>query len=40
MEFGAFVNFLEKQDGFVHIFELAAKRVEKVGEVVKEVYEV
>ena len=34
--FGAFVNFLGKQDGLVHISELAAKRVEKVGDVVKE----
>jgi polyribonucleotide nucleotidyltransferase len=30
MEFGAFVNFLGKQDGLVHISELAAKRVEKI----------
>ena len=36
MDFGAFVNFLGKQDGLVHISELAAKRVEKVGDVVKE----
>ena len=36
MEFGAFVNFLGKQDGLVHISELAAKRVEKVSDVVKE----
>jgi polyribonucleotide nucleotidyltransferase len=36
MEFGAFVNFLGKQDGLVHISELAAKRVEKVGDIVKE----
>ena len=36
MEFGAFVNFLGKQDGLVHISELAAKRVEKVADVVKE----
>ena len=36
MEFGAFVNFLGKQDGLVHISELAAKRVEKVRDVVKE----
>ena len=33
---GAFVNFLGKQDGLVHISELAAKRVEKVIDVVKE----
>jgi len=36
MEFGAFVNFLGKQDGLVHISQLAAKRVQKVTDVVKE----
>ena len=36
MEFGAFVNFLGKQDGLVHISELAGKRVAKVSDVVKE----
>jgi len=36
MEFGAFVNFLGKQDGLVHISQLAAKRVTKVSDVVKE----
>ena len=36
MEFGAFVNFLGKQDGLVHISELASKRVAKVADVVKE----
>ena len=36
MEFGAFVNFLGKQDGLVHISQLASKRVEKVRDVVKE----
>ncbi len=36
MEFGAFVNFLGKQDGLVHISELAEKRVAKVSDVVKE----
>jgi len=36
MEFGAFVNFLGKQDGLVHISQLAAKRVAKVSDVVKE----
>ena len=40
MEFGAFVNFLGKQDGLVHISQLADKRVEKVGDVVKEGEEV
>ena len=36
MDFGAFVNFLGKQDGLGHISELAAKRVAKVTDVVKE----
>ena len=36
MEFGAFVNFLGKQDGLVHISELAPKRVAKVTDIVKE----
>ena len=36
MEFGAFVNFLGKQDGLVHISQLASKRVAKVSDVVKE----
>ncbi len=36
VEFGAFVNFLGKQDGLVHISELAEKRVAKVTDVVKE----
>ena len=36
MEFGAFVNFLGKQDGLVHISELADKRVARVTDVVKE----
>ena len=36
MQFGAFVNFLGKQDGLVHISQLASKRVEKVSDVVKE----
>jgi len=36
MEFGAFVNFLGKQDGLVHISQLAGKRVTKVSDVVKE----
>jgi len=36
MEFGAFVNFLGKQDGLVHISQLADKRVSKVSDVVKE----
>src|SRR5210317_1810103 len=36
MDFGAFVNFLGKQDGLVHISQLAAKRVENVSDVVKE----
>ena len=36
MDFGAFVNFLGKRDGLVHISELASKRVGAVGDVVKE----
>ena len=36
MEFGAFVNFLGKQDGLVHISQLATKRVNKVTDIVKE----
>ncbi len=36
MEFGAFVNFLGKRDGLVHISELAAARVKQVSDVVKE----
>ena len=39
MEFGAFVNF-RKQDGLVHISELADKRVAKVEDVVKQGEEV
>ena len=36
MEFGAFVNFFGSKDGLVHISELAAKRVQKTSDVVKE----
>lgn len=36
MDFGAFVNFMGKNDGLVHISELAPNRVEKVTDVVKE----
>jgi polyribonucleotide nucleotidyltransferase len=35
MDFGAFVEILPKQEGLVHISELAPTRVEKVGDVVK-----
>ena len=35
VDFGAFVNFFGSQDGLVHISELAPRRVEKVGDVVK-----
>lgn len=35
MDFGAFVEILPKQEGLVHISELAPNRVEKVGDVVK-----
>ena len=36
MDFGAFVNFFGPRDGLVHISELAAKRVAKTSDVVKE----
>jgi len=36
MDFGAFVNFLGKRDGLVHISELAPNRVKQVSDVVKE----
>lgn len=35
MDFGAFVEILPKQEGLVHISEMAPTRVEKVGDVVK-----
>ncbi len=36
MDFGAFVNFFGAKDGLVHISQLAANRVQKVTDVVKE----
>lgn len=36
MEFGAFVNFFGPRDGLVHISQLAAARVQKTSDVVKE----
>jgi polyribonucleotide nucleotidyltransferase len=36
MDFGAFVNFFGSKDGLVHISQLAANRVQKVTDVVKE----
>ncbi|HEY4774391.1 MAG TPA: polyribonucleotide nucleotidyltransferase [Xanthobacteraceae bacterium] len=36
MDFGAFVNFFGTRDGLVHISQLAARRVQKVTDVVKE----
>src|SRR5712672_3372346 len=36
MDFGAFVNFFGSKDGLVHISQLAASRVNKVTDVVKE----
>jgi polyribonucleotide nucleotidyltransferase len=36
MDFGAFVNFFGSRDGLVHISQLAARRVQKTGDVVKE----
>ena len=35
-DFGAFVNFFGAKDGLVHISQLAANRVDKVTDVVKE----
>lgn len=35
VDFGAFVSFFGSQDGLVHVSELAPRRVEKVGDVVK-----
>jgi len=35
-DFGAFVNFFGPKDGLVHISQLAAERVSKTGDVVKE----
>ena len=35
MDFGAFVNFMGSKDGLVHISELAPRRVEKTGDIVK-----
>ena len=36
VDFGAFVNFLGKKDGLVHISALAEERVEKVSDIVNE----
>jgi polyribonucleotide nucleotidyltransferase len=36
MDFGAFVNFFGAKDGLVHISQLAASRVQKTSDVVKE----
>ncbi len=36
MDFGAFVNFFGSRDGLVHISQLAGRRVQKTGDVVKE----
>jgi polyribonucleotide nucleotidyltransferase len=36
MDFGAFVNFFGAKDGLVHISQLAAQRVQKTTDVVKE----
>ena len=40
MDFGAFVNFMPGRDGLVHISQIAAKRVEKVEDYLKEGQEV
>ncbi|MSP43723.1 MAG: polyribonucleotide nucleotidyltransferase, partial [Alphaproteobacteria bacterium] len=36
LDFGAFVNFIGKKDGLVHVSELSEGRVEKVSDVIKE----
>ncbi len=36
VDFGAFVNFIGKKDGLVHVSEMAEERVEKVSDKVKE----
>jgi polyribonucleotide nucleotidyltransferase len=36
MDFGAFVNFFGAKDGLVHISQLAARRVQKTSDIVKE----
>ena len=36
MDFGAFVNFLGKRDGLVHISEIAENRIDKVSDVLAE----
>ena len=36
IDFGAFVNFFGAKDGLVHVSQLAARRVQKVTDVVKE----
>lgn len=36
VDFGAFVNFMGSKDGLVHISEIVPRRLEKVGEVLKE----
>ena len=40
VEFGAFITILPKQDGLLHISEIAHKRVEKVGDYLKEGQEI
>ncbi|HAK64274.1 MAG TPA: polyribonucleotide nucleotidyltransferase [Alphaproteobacteria bacterium] len=36
LDFGAFVNFIGKKDGLVHVSEMSEERVEKVSDVLKE----
>jgi polyribonucleotide nucleotidyltransferase len=36
VDFGAFVNFMGKKDGLVHISALSEERVEKVSDVINE----
>ena len=36
VDFGAFVNFFGSRDGLVHVSQIAARRIEKVSDVLKE----
>ena len=36
LDFGAFVNFIGKKDGLVHVSEMSEERIEKVSDVLKE----
>ncbi len=40
MDFGAFVNFMPRRDGLVHISQIAPRRIDKVTDVLHEGQEV